>query len=106
MKKKHKKNNYPHKIMRARLSFDEGFRERPIYSIKGNITEKDKGLDMLDLIRTQFNISDRDQREFFREKLRELDMDAMTPTEPQKIKRDEEGRIVSPFALERKPFGN
>lgn len=96
--------------MRARLSFDEGFRENPIYNIKANITEKDKGLKMLELVEQNFNISKKDREEFFQNKLKEFTADAMLPTKmPKEISknqikftRDEKGNIVSPFRSNRK----
>lgn len=92
--------------MTAKLIFEEGFAENPLYVIKGSINEKEKGLDMINLIKMNFDISDKDWRDNFRRKLKELDDDAMTPTivpgglfkktEPA-FKRDPTGRITSPF---------
>lgn len=91
--------------LRAKLSFDEGFAERPIYVIKGFTSEKDKGVDMIHLIKQNFNISD----EFIRRKLMQLNSEAMRVTKypsgltpPPKLTRDEKGNLVSPFRSKKK----
>lgn len=91
--------------LRAKLSLDDGFAERPIYSIKGRTTEKDKGISMLELIEDQFNISKEDREKAFRKKMNDFNDLAMQPTEypkgfePEKIKftRDSKGNLASPF---------
>ncbi len=96
----------PRSRLRAKLSFDEGFAENPIYSIKATTGEKEKGINMLELIENNFNISAYDRIEATKKKLKELDADAMTPTEvgpgieQEKIKfsRDSEGNFCSPFS--------
>ena len=90
--------------MRAKLSFDEGFAENPIYSIKAKVSEKDKGVSMIHLIKQNFGISE----EFFKRKMNEMHIAAMNPTEypkfttPVKWTRDEKGNIISPFRSKRK----
>lgn len=98
------KNYVPKGVLRAKLSFDEGFAEEPIYTIKGYTSEKIKGIDMMELIQDNFNISDKDRKKAFREKLKELNEDAMKPTKltPELTKhqikwtRDKKGNIVIP----------
>lgn len=88
--------------LRVKLSFDEGFAERPIYVIKGRTTEKQKGINMIDLIKQNFNISELDVKK----QLEEYNKDAMIPTEyhgaymTKKIKwtTDSEGNKISPFS--------
>ncbi len=101
-----KRNRLDHSgVMRARLSFDEGFRENPIYSIKAKTTEKDKGMEMLELIEQNFSISKKDRDEKFIAKMEEFNQDAMQPTivpkeikqEKIKLHRDEKGNLASPF---------
>ena len=90
---------------RAKLSFDDGFAERPFYAIKAFTTEKHKGMDMLDLIIQNFGISEKEMKEAFRIKMEEFNYDAMQPTiapkgfkqEEIKFTRDEKGNIISPF---------
>ena len=91
--------------MVAKLSMNEGFREMPIYKIKAKVSEKKKGIDMLELIEQNFNISEKDRKEAFKIKMKELEKDFENPTivpklfKQEKIKwtRDDKGRIVSPF---------
>ena len=86
-------------IMRAKLSFDEGFAERPIYVIKGSVNEKDKGINMIELIRDNFGICDEDMRKVMIERLEEYNRDFFRPIEkkgkePIKWKRDSRGNII------------
>lgn len=106
-----KKNSFNFlRELRAKLSFDDGFAERPIYSIKGKTNEKEKGINMLELIESQFGISKEDRQKAFRAQMEELNDLAMQPTEypkpfkPDKIKftRDEKGNLASPFRTKKK----
>ena len=104
------KKYIPRSRLRAKLSFDEGFAERPIYVIKANTQEKQKGINMLELIETNFNINKEDRLDATKKKLEELNIEAMTPTLVSKeveknqarFTRDEKGNIVSPFKSEKK----
>ena len=104
------KKYLPKSRLRAKLSFDEGFAERPIYVIKAHAGEKEKGINMLELIETNFNICDQDRIEAVKKKLKELNEEAMTPTvlpkdlrdKQVKFTKDEEGNIVSPFRSKKK----
>ncbi len=106
MKKKKKKFIRPR--LRAKLSFDEGFAEMPLYSIKAFTSEKEKGIDMIELIKTNFNINGGDMDLAFKKKMEEWQEEAMKPTELSiearrtqvKIKwtRDENGNLISPFS--------
>jgi len=79
--------------------------------IRGKVTEKNKGLIMLDKLESYFGINDFDKNDF-RKKMKEKeekDFDDMIKqanerkllfkTEPVKWTRDEKGRIISPFPL-------
>lgn len=109
MKFDHKKKYFGSSEIRARLSFDEGFRERPLYAIKAKVTEKDKGIDMIELIKQHFNISQKDEKEAFEKKMEFFRADFPRPTKiPKEIKqqrikwtRDNKGRVVSPFRAKR-----
>lgn len=86
--------------LKARLSFDEGYTERPIYSIKASTTEKEKGIDMIELILTNFNITIREVGEYIKKKRISLvnEMKALAKTSPTiNWTRDEHGNIASPF---------
>ena len=67
--------------------------------IKGKVTEKDKGVLMVEKIQDRFGIT----LDFCRQRLLELNIEAMKPTEypkgtePIKWTRDEKGQIESPF---------
>jgi len=114
IKRKNRHRIRPHFLrnIRARLTFDEGFAESPIDRIIASITEKDKGIMMLERIENRFNISEKDRREAIERTLAEMNAReevAMTPTiipeemkkrqvrEPPKWTRDEKGNIISPF---------
>lgn len=97
--------------LRAKLSFDDGFAERPLYNIKAFTNEKEKGIDMVELIGNNFGISRKDIDEALQRKLKEWNEDAMKPTiiKDEEIKkkqikftRDERGNIVSPFKSKKK----
>ncbi len=112
IKKKLKKHNWKKPGMGAKLTFHEWFRESPIYSIKATTTEKEKGIDMIELIESNFNINSKDKEEAFKKRLDELNEQAFTPTEvPEEMKdgqikwtRDDTGKIISPFRSKRKIF--
>ncbi len=104
---KNRKNRFvPKSRLRAKLTFDEGMAEYPVYSIKAFTNEKEKGINMLKLIEDNFEISDEDRRDYIRRKLEEWDKDSMKPTdypkgfrtEPFKWTKDERGNIISPFS--------
>ncbi len=107
-KKLKKERNNIRNNLRARLSFDEGFAENPLYSIRAFTNEKDKGIDMIDLVKTNFSICEEDIRRHMENKMKEWQKDSMKPTEypkgsePKRIvwKRDERGNIISPFSKE------
>ena len=80
-------------LLRAKLSFDDGFAEHPIYVIKATTNEKKKGLYMLELIENNFNITIEDKRNEFIKKVREQDKIKWT--------RDEKGNIISPFNIKK-----
>lgn len=96
--------------LRVKLIFDDGFAERPIYSIKAFTNEKNKGIFMVELIGANFNLSSKDLAESLERKLAEWDEDSMEPTkfskgwekEQVKFTRDEKGNIVSPFRSKKK----
>ncbi len=110
MRNKDKRRDNRELKLRARLGIDEGFAEKPLHSIKAYTTEKPKGLLMIELIENYFNISEEDRKNSFKQKLKEINENAFTPTEfPKdirdkqvKITRDEKGNIVSPFASKKK----
>jgi phage repressor protein C with HTH and peptisase S24 domain len=107
--KRRKKTNHSFKL-RARLSFDEGFAEKPVYTVKAFTTEKDKGIRMIELIRDNFNINKFEMNKLFRQRMEKLNEDAMTPTtykafsktKPIKWTRDERGNLASPFRSKKK----
>lgn len=93
--------------LRASLNFNDGYAERPIYSIKAITSEKEKGLDMIDLIMDNFNIISNEiekhrkiiQAQILQE-MNHLNNEIISP--PLKLKRDENGNLVSPFASKKK----
>lgn len=111
-KNKKKPKSFRRKGLRVKLIFDDWFAERQLYRVQGNTNEKKKGLQMLELIEHNFNISKKDKEAFITNRLEEFDQDAMTPTlVPKsmrdgqvKFTRDEQGKIVSPFKSNRKIF--
>jgi len=88
----------------ARLDFHNWFGQLQD-RIKAKTTEKDKGISMIQKIYDYFGISE----EFCRKRMRELNEEAMQPTEiPKEMKkkqdkftRDEKGNIVSPFGVKK-----
>ena len=93
------------KRLRWKLSADEGFAERPIYTIKAFNTEKDKGIDMVELLENNFSISEKDKQEKKQREIQETknEIDKRKDfikaiQEPVKWTRDEEGNIISPFS--------
>ncbi len=110
--KKAKKLGYkPKNILRARLSFNDGFAERPLYSIKANTNEKNKGINMVELIKDNFNITQSDIKEFQQIQFNELSSDfeelekKMVDRKKIKWERDERGNIISPFGNKAKELG-
>lgn len=102
LKKLYRSNN-----LHARLSFNDGYAETPIYSIKAVTSEKNKGFDMIDLIMDNFNIICKEiklHREAVKsqllEELNHLDKKIISP--PIILNRDEKGNLVSPFASKKK----
>lgn len=87
----------------CRLDFHD-FWGNLIDRLKGKVTEKNKGIEMMNKIEGSFGISEKDRMEYD-EKMLEWQKDAFTPTEVSKdlkegqIKwtRDEKGNLVSPF---------
>ena len=86
------KNSNHFKEMRCKLSIDEGYSEDPIYRIISKVTEKEKGLSMMDLIQKIFNISEWERTQYIKKVLEEFrDKNKINFT------RDERGNICSPF---------
>ncbi len=92
--------------LRARLTFNDGFAEKPLYSIKAVTTEKNKGHDMIQLIMNNFNIT---HQEIFREEQKlhetmrsEVPLMKYHQNTNDPFTRDEKGNIVSPFRSTRK----
>ena len=92
--------------LKAKLSFNDGFAETPIYSIKASTNEKEKGLFMINLICQNFNLSIRNYIEYI-----ERDTKAMveeinglnnTDSTNKPLHRDEWGNLASPFTSKRK----
>lgn len=89
---------YRNSRLRCKLSFDEGFAEQPIYSIKGFTNEKDKGIDMIELIKNNFSIT---QWDIEKGRSREAEEQYQHYKKSQgaiKWTRDDKGNIVSPFS--------
>ncbi len=87
----------------AELKFSEvDIYPRVFDSTKANITEKKKGMIMIEKIENRFSIS-KQQMDEFRNELEYYNEDAMTPTfkeqaeKPVEWTRDEKGNIISPF---------
>lgn len=102
MDRKDQKSNPINKEMRAKLSIDEGFAEKPIYRIVAKITEKEKGIGMMDLIQKMFNISEWQRKNFIRKTIKDLRDKKLFAKDPIKWTRDNEGNIISPFASKTK----
>lgn len=102
-----KDKSYRSSKLKARLSFNDGFAERPIYSIKAVTTEKNKGLSMVELIMNNFNITVQEieyhkkvVKSQILEEMNNLDRKILSP--PSKFPRDDSGNIISPFASKKK----
>ncbi len=108
MKGKKNKKFIGSRDLRAKLSFDQGWAEKPIYVIKASTNEKSKGVSMIELIKQNFGLSDLE----IKERLKILNEEAMTPTvvakpfsqKVIKLERDSKGNIVSPFKSNRKLY--
>ncbi len=97
------------RTLRAKLSFDEGFAENPIYTLKAFTNEKEKGIYMLKLIEDNFSISVKDrilhdqiEIECFEDDVKGFE----NGKDGRSVKwtRDERGNIISPFSRkEKKP---
>ena len=102
-RKSKKEFKYKNARLRARLSFDDGYTEKPLYSIKAFTNEKGRGISMIELIQDNFNINSLDIKEFQQEKFNQLTEDFevleknIKAREPIKWTRDERGEIMSPF---------
>ena len=82
-------------VLTAKLTFfDWGWADNIIYRIKGKVTEKNKGLDMISKIKEFFGIQDNDIMNHDRE-VRDEEMARIKWT------RDDKGNIVSPFRTRR-----
>lgn len=99
----------PKKKLRFKLSADEGFQERPIYTIKAWNTELEKGIGMIELIENNFSISKKDREEKREKEIMEtkLEIDKRQDfikqiQKPIEWQRDDKGNIVSPFASKKK----
>ena len=101
-KNKHKRE-YRSPRLKARLSFNEGYLEKPVYSIKADTTEKKKGLDMIKLIQDNFNIYI-EEIEWHRKCVRDEIIEEMKTLKKDvpKLHRDGQGRLASPFASKKK----
>ena len=100
-------------VFGAKLSIFDLFRREKVFHRQfAKTNEKEKGLMMMDIIESYFGISIEDRREFrrqqFRESAEEMEIRSfgglLFPTEPTKIKRDEKGNIISPFASNKKLY--
>lgn len=94
--------------LRARLSFNDGYAENPMYSMKAVTSEKNKGMDMVILIQDNFNFTDEELKQYKNfikeemiEEINNLSSNLISP--PIKLNRDERGNLVSPFASKNKP---
>ncbi len=94
------------KRLRAKLSFDQGYAEHPVYTIKGFTNEKGKGIDMIELIKSNFNISKDDidehiknMREEMTEWHRQVESISIEHSKTKiKWTRDNDGKIISPYS--------
>ncbi len=86
--------------------FESSFRENLYYRSIARVTEKEKGLMMVDQLKGAFDISSLDEKEF-QQRMVEMEKEALKATyypkgfkQPEKIKftRDGEGNIISPFS--------
>lgn len=91
------------RTLRAKLSFDEGFAENPIYTIKAFTNEKDKGIYMLKLIEDNFLISFADRILHDKIEMKSIENETNKFKESDDGKsvtwtRNEKGNIISPFS--------
>lgn len=102
-----KKNFYGKSKLQFSLTFHQGWAERPVYSTKGNTSEKQKGVHMLDLITNNFNLS-LEEIDMYRKKIRHelmMDLDDMKNHQDKKpFSKDEYGNFISPFASRKRIF--
>ena len=88
-----------------KLSANDGYAERPIYSSRAVCPgEKSKAIDMIFMLRDNFEISQKDEIEKRRKEIEEtkVEMDKRKDfikavNKPIKWTRDEKGNIISPF---------
>ena len=86
IKKEHRKGYVTAKL----VFYDWGWADNIIYKLKGKVTEKGKGLDMIQKIKEFFNINGGEVEEHEKkEQKKEIDRIKWT--------RDEKGNIISPF---------
>ncbi len=108
---KSKNSRYIRSKLKARLSFDDGYVEKPIYSIKAFTNEKGKGINMIGLIRDNFNITREDIKEHqqieFNELTNDFEMLEKQVKDRKKVEftRDERGQIMSPFGNKARELG-
>lgn len=104
MKKKNDRIQHSINRLRAKLSFDDGFAERPLYTIKAFTNEKSKGINMLSLIEDNFSITLEDRLEHEKKEWEDLSKDinefSREVDKRKKVEwtKDEKGRIISPFS--------
>lgn len=96
----------PKSVFFAKLSFTDGWAERPIYNLRGKTTEKPVGIAMVELVKSQFNLSNEEIEKAKKEEIEQVkrDVQEYVPFQSNygKITRDSKGRIVSPFAARKK----
>ena len=103
MSKLNRKNRVGRVAEIARLDFHD-FWGRLIDRVRGKVTEKDKGLAMVERIESRFGLTEMDKIRF-RQRMIEMNDESLQPTKypkdfkPEKINwtKDSKGRIVSPF---------
>ncbi len=76
------------------IFYDWGWADNIIYKIKGKVSEKNKGLTMIQKIKELFGIRNTDIEEY-EVKVRNDEIDRIKWT------RDERGNIISPFRLKK-----
>ena len=91
--------------LRVKLSFDDGFAENPLYSIKAFTNEKFKGISMIELIEDNFKITKEDRDLAYKKKMEEWQEDfENTGKQKNKFTRDEKGNFASPFRSKKKLY--
>lgn len=103
-KNQHKIKEYRNAKLQARLSFNEGYAEHPIYSIKAFTSEKEKGFNMAKLILDNFGFSIIDLEDHLDKKDKEMVKDMKDLANGKKDPkdgwtRDERGNLVSPWSV-------